>query len=215
MNFLFNLSGANAPLIKEYDTSADAKIFAGEVVGLRKGVIVKANDADAVLGVCAEDHKGEKDQLNARADGTKIRVIIAPDAVYSAKAPKYIASSGSTATTLVTSSAGLSVSITSGKAILVSKAENSTNTDKIGTVRRISAVAVSGEKATVTLENGGIACAGDEYILIPDIGSKLQLTEDGFGVCFYNSATDVQFVCVCYDEKTQCVGVKLSTTLFA
>ena len=215
MNFLFNLSGANAPLIKEYDILADTKVFAGEVVGLSNGKIVKANDADAILGVCAEDHKGEKDELNARADGTKVRVIIAPDAVYSAKAPKYTAQVGSTATTLVTSSKGLSVSIKSGAAILVSKAENSTNTDKIGAVRRISAVAVSGEKATVTLENGGVACEGDEYVLIPDTGSKLQLTEDGFGVCFYNSATDVQFVCVCYDEKTQCVGVKLSTTLLA
>ena len=61
MNFLFNLSGANTPVIKEYDIAADEKISAGEVVGLSDGLIVKANDADSIIGVCAEDHTGEKD----------------------------------------------------------------------------------------------------------------------------------------------------------
>lgn len=215
MNFLFNLSGANTPVIKEYDIAADTKVFAGEVVGLSDGTIVKADDADAIIGVCAEDHKGEKDEFNARANGTKIRVNIAPDAVYSAKAPVYTASTGSTATTLVTVSSGLNVSIKSGKAILVRKAAGSTNTDKIGSARKISAVAISGATATITLEKGAAPCAGDEYVIIPEIGGKLQLEQNGKGVCFYNSATDVQFVCVCYDQKTQCVGVKLATTIFA
>lgn len=214
MNFLFNLSGANAPLIKEYDIAPETKVEAGEVVGIENSLVNKASQCDGMLGVCAETHTGKHDELNSRADGNKVRVIIAPDAVYSAKAPVYTAESG-TETTVTVPSAGLGISVNGGYAVLVSKAANSANADIVGTKRRISACSVTGDTAVVTVENGGIASKGDVYMLIPDIGGKLSLDTDGKSICFYNSASAVDFICVCTDTDAGTVGVKLKTTVLA
>lgn len=215
MNFMFNITGANTPLIKEYDIASDTEVYAGELVSIENSLVIKAEDGKDVLGVCAEDHTGKADLLNARADGTKIRVNITDGAVYSAKAPEYTAKAGCTATTLVTASNGLSVSVKSGFAVLVSKADGSTNTDAVGTKRRISAVAVTGETAEVTLTDGGVPCEGDTYMIIPDIGDILYSDTENSGVCFFNSAAAASFKCVCTDEKTGFVGVKLTETVFA
>ena len=214
MNFMFNLSGANAPFIKEYNIASDCNIALGEVVGITDGVVVKALGADAILGVSAEHHSGKEDILNARACGTKIRVLCSPDAVYSAKAPEYTVLTA-TQTTLRIPSIGLSSTLNSGYAVLVSKAENSLNTDAIGTARRISACAVEGDFATITLSAGSIAQSGDVYMILPDIGQKLALDTTACGVCFYNSSSSCVLTCVSACEKTGNIGVKLDNTIFA
>ena len=213
MNFMFNLSGSNIPVIKEYDTDNGTNIVCGEVVGITDGKVVPAADADTVLGVSAEEHSGEHDTLNTRADGTKVRVIIAPDAVYFVKAKEYTAVSG-TATTLTVPSEGLSVNVNEGYAVLVSKTGTSLNTDAVGTARKISGCTVSGEAAVLTLEEGGAAAEGDVYMLLPEIGGKMQLDEAGTGVCFYGNAA-CELICVCTDKKNGTIGVKLLNTIFA
>ena len=214
MKFLFNLSGANTPLIKEFDIDSATAVYAGEVDGIKNNVVKKATECEKMLGVCAETHTGTHDELNERADGTKIRVIIAPDSVYSVKAPHYEAKSGTT-TTLAVSSTGLSSGLTSGFAVLVSKAQNSTNTDIPGTKRRITGCAVSGSTATVTLASGGAPVSGDVYMLMPDVGDMMDLTADATGVCFYNSASKLDLKCVCTDVSTGTIGVKFNTSIFA
>ena len=66
-------------------------------------LVTKAGDGDFIIGVTQEEHTGEHDELNSRSDGTKIRINIAPDAVYEVPLPSYTAKSG-TATTIVTDS---------------------------------------------------------------------------------------------------------------
>ena len=41
MKFLFNLSGANTPLIKEFDIDSATAVYAGEVVGIKNNVVKK------------------------------------------------------------------------------------------------------------------------------------------------------------------------------
>lgn len=214
MKFLFNLSGANTPLIKEFDIEKTTAVEAGEVVGIKDNTVTKAADCEKVLGVCAETHTGTHDELNDRADGTKVRVIIAPDTVYSSKAPLFVAKSG-TDSTLAVSSAGLSAALKSGFAVLVSKAENSSNTDIPGTKRRITGCAVSGETATLTLEAGGVPVKGDVYMLIPCVGDTMYLTSDAKGVCFYNAYSQDSLTCVCTDVDTGNIGFKINTSIFA
>lgn len=214
MKFLFNLSGANTPLIKEFDIDSSTEVHAGEVVGIKNNIVKKATECETMLGVCAETHTGTHDELNERADGTRIRVIIAPDSVYSTKAPLFKAKSG-TATTLAVSSNGLSSGLSSGFAVLVSKAQNSSNTDIPGTKRRITGCAVSGDTATVTLASGGVPVSGDVYMLIPDVGDMMDLTTDATGVCFYNAASALDLKCICTDISSGTIGVKFNTSIFA
>ena len=128
MKFAFNASGANAPLIRDYDIATSTAIKDGEAVGIADNKVVAAESGDHVLGVAAEEHTGKHDELNARADGGKIRVNIAPQAIYEASLPCFTATGGS-ATTLVIPSSGVSASLASGRAVLISKAASSTNTD--------------------------------------------------------------------------------------
>lgn len=212
MKFSFNASGANAPLIMEYDIAANTAIYAGEAVGVKNGLIVKASAATTLLGVAAEDHSGVEEFLNPRANGEVIRVNIAADAVYEVKAPRFTAKSG-TATTLVTETAALSTAVTSGRAILVAKAANSANSDEIGSARRISACAISGANATLTLASGGVPAAGDEYMLLPDVGTELYLDASGTGAALYAAGSTVKLYTVCTDATRGTIGVAFKSTL--
>lgn len=210
MKFLFNASGANAPLIKEYDIASDFSVSFGEVVGMADSLVTKAGDGDFIIGVSQEEHTGEHDELNSRSDGTKIRINIAPDAVYEVPLPSYTAKSG-TATTIVTDSSGLSTSLTSGYALLLSKGAGSANTDNVGTKRRISSCSVSGSTATITVAEGGTVSEGDVYLLIPDIGDEMYLDTSKTGAVFYNADSTVKLIAVCADSDRGTLGVKIKT----
>ena len=214
MKFAFNASGANAPFIREYDIATSTAIKDGEAVGIADNKVVAAESGDHVLGVAAEEHTGKHDELNARADGGKIRVNIAPQAIYEASLPCFTATGGS-ATTLVIPSSGVSTSLTSGRAVLVSKADSSANTDKVGTSRRISVCAVSGSLATLTLASGGVPESGDVYRLVPDVGDEMYLDASGCGVCFFRTGATVKFICAYSDEERGVVGVKLKAPVLA
>ncbi|MBQ8758841.1 MAG: hypothetical protein IJZ20_04020, partial [Clostridia bacterium] len=200
--------------IKEFDIDADTAVACGEAVGLLDDKVVRADEADSILGVSAEEHTGIHDELNTRSDGTRIRVIISPDAVYAVKNAEYAAVSG-TESSLTVSSDGLSVGVTSGYAMLVGKGENSVNTDRIGSKRRISACAVNGEVATLTLEAGSVASEGDIYVLIPEIGTKLYGDEEGTGVCFFRQASRSTYTFVCADADGKILYAKLNGSVFA
>ncbi len=214
MKFTFDLSGNGIPLIKEYDIDSEIAIGDGEVVGLAGSKVVKADDAECILGVAAEEHTGTHDELNARSDGTKIRVIISPDAVYGAAAKAYIASTGNE-TTIVVPSDGLSVGVNSGYAVLVRKAENSLNTDEIGTKRKISECTIAGNGAALTVEAGSAPSNGDVYILIPEIAGEMQLDSTGLGVCFFRQDSGCKFKTVAVSDDYKTIYVKINGSVFA
>ena len=214
MNFMFNLAGNNIPLIKEFDIDAAACVACGEAVGLADDKVVRADDAELILGISAEEHTGIHDELNARSDGTRIRVIISPDAVYGMNNKEYAAVSGTEASVTVPSD-GLSVGVTSGYVMLVKKGENSVNTDRIGTKRRISACTVSGDVATLTVEDGSVSSEGDIYVIIPETGTQLYADESGAGVCFFRQASKAKYTFVCADSDGKTLYAKLNGSVFA
>ncbi len=177
MKFYQKLDGGVHVSAREYDIAAATAIAEGQLVKLADGLVVAAavNETGAVLGVAAENHSGNADALDPRANGKKILVIDDPDAIYQCKAPQIEAAAGGSGTTIVVT--GLKVfsadDFNGGYVVLLSKAADSTNTDKIGTVRRITDFATTGSPATsgtLTVESGGTPAAGDVYAVFPPIG---------------------------------------------
>ena len=161
--------------VREYDIAAATAIKAGQVVTLTEGLVTAAIAAQTgkILGVAAEDHSGAADALNPRSNGTKILVLDAPDAIFRCKAP-VVAATGGSATTVTASTLGAfsNDDFNGGYLMLVEKAANSTNTDAIGTIKRITdyAYTSSGTVSTFTVASGATAVAGDKYVIFPPVG---------------------------------------------
>ncbi|MBE6070209.1 MAG: hypothetical protein E7211_21335 [Clostridium lundense] len=176
MKFYQKLDGGVNVSAREYDVAYNAAISEGQLVKLSDGLVTAAavNETGAVLGVAAETHTGEADALDPRANGTKIFVIDDPAAIYQCKAPEVTALASSSTTLEVTALKVFAADDFNGGYVkLVSKAEDSTNTDEIGAVRRISDFALDDAtptKGILTIESGGTACAGDVYALFPPVG---------------------------------------------
>ncbi len=187
MKFYQKLDGDVLVSAREYDIAYNTAISEGQVVKLSAGLVVAADagETGAILGVAAENHSGTPDALDPRADGTKILVIDDPSAVFQCKAPKVTALASSATTLEVTALKVFAADDFNGGYVkLVSKASDSTNTDPIGKVRRITDFALDANPATkgvLTIESGGAACAGDVYELFPPIGfakGNLSSTKD-------------------------------------
>ena len=172
------LEGATGNLnlsVREYDIAAATEIAFGQVVKLSEGLVVSAVVAEtgAILGVAMEYHSGAADALNPRSNGTKIKVCDAPDLVMACAAFEITATGGS-ATTVTASTLGAysADDWNGGFLVLVSKANGSTNTDAIGTVKRITDYAYNstGTVSTFTVASAGAANEGDKYLLFPPLG---------------------------------------------
>ena len=188
MKFYQKLDGATHISAREYDIAADTVIAEGQLVKLTEGLVVAAaaGETAAVLGIAAESHSGSVDALNKRANGKKITVIDDPDTVYQCAAPQVTALAGSATTLEVTDLKVFAADDFNGGYVkLVSKASGSTNTDEIGTVRRITDFALDNAtptKGILTVESGGAACAGDVYAVFPPVGfakGNLNSARDG------------------------------------
>lgn len=174
MDLYQKLDGGVHVSAREYSVAGDADIKEGQLVKLSGGKAVSAAAAEtgALLGVAAENHSGVADAIDPRANGTKLRVIDDPAAVYQCAAPQVTAASGS-ATTLVFTAGQYFANddFNGGFVKLVSKASGSTNTDTIGTVREISDFAVTASTSgTFTIASGGAPYAGDVYAVFPPAG---------------------------------------------
>lgn len=160
---------------REYDIAKSTVIQEGQLVKLTAGLVEACDGTAAPLGIAAENHSGAADALDLRADGLKIKVWDAPDAILRCAAPVE-AATGGTATTVTFSNlaAFADDDFIGGYLKLVKKGADSTNTDAIGTVKRItdSAYAASGTVTTLTVASGAAACAGDEFEIYPPIGFK-------------------------------------------
>ena len=188
MKFYQKLDGATHISAREYDIAADTAISEGQLVKLSDGLVVAAavNETNAVLGVAAESHSGSADALDKRANGKKLMVIDDPDTVFQCAAPQVTALESSATTLEVTDLKAFAADDFNGGYVkLVSKASDSTNTDAVGTVRRITDFApdnATPTKGILTVESGGAACAGDVYALFPPVGfakGNLNSARDG------------------------------------
>ena len=178
MKFLYSLGGANTPVIREFDIDSTENIEKGQAVNISTDSIISVGAIGGCIGIAAETHTGEKDILNERNDGTKIRIDITRNGVYSVPAPKFTATSGST-TTFVCNSEGVTTNLANSVLVLVSKGENSENTDSVGSVREIQSVSVSGTVATLTVESGSTISEGDVYAVMPVYGFTGYVGDDG------------------------------------
>lgn len=171
MHVFQNLDGGVTQSVRTYDIASNTVIQKGQVVALSAGKVVAAVAAQtgAVLGIAAESHSGAADAINPRANGTEILVYDSPIAVYQCQAPQVAATGGSATTFVSTALAAFADDDFIGGFIrLVSKGDESTNTDAIGQVRAITDSA--GSSKTLTVESGGTICAGDVYEIYPPIG---------------------------------------------
>ncbi len=182
MKFLYSLSGGNIPVIREYDIDAKAKFKKGQLVKISTDAGISTAAVGGCIGIAAEDHTGEKDILNQRNNGTKLRVDVTRDAVYEVDVIKLTATGGSN-TTFVCSSTDITTNLIKSRLVLVHKGDNSQNTDSAGTVRKVSNVTVSGDSATFTVSDGGVISKGDVYALIPEYGFKGNVDCDGIFSC--------------------------------
>lgn len=170
-----DVNGGVLKSAREYDIAYNTAIKEGQVVKLSAGLVVAAIAAEtgAILGIAAESHSGVADALDPRANGTKIMVYDSPALVCKSPVPVFAAAGGS-ATTVTANTLGAfsNDDFNGGYLKLISKAVGSTNTDEIGTIKRITDYAYNstGTVSTFTVASGGAANAGDVYELYPPIG---------------------------------------------
>lgn len=213
MKFLYSLSGGNHPVIREFRINKTDKFVKGKVVRYSSDNVTGHYTTGNCIGVAAEDHSGEKDILNARADGEWLRVDVTLGGVYSMPAPEFVATD-TAAFGFKCSADGLVDTLTGARAVLVKKAENSTNIDAVGTVRDITEISITDGTATIKLSTGGTVNIGDVYALLPVHCSKGYLAADAESFTFV-SGSGVSLTVVGCDEKTATLEVFLGSKHFS
>lgn len=211
MTYSFNLTGAGVPVIKEFYTHKNAVIKAGQIVYLDDEGYVNKDGNGSLLGVAAEDHTGVKDALNVRADGDRVRVDITKDAFYKVACPVFTASEDGDTSSLIAESTNADAQ-TAGCLIMTEKGEGSTNTDGVGTKRKIVSVSVSGDRCDFTVEAGGKICKGDKYAFCPMAGFIGSVDEKGTG--FSAAKGTAVMTAAGFDEKTLTIEARLDGKFF-
>ncbi len=213
MKFLYGLGGANVPVIKEFDIDPATKINAGSAVSITSEGKVTETISGAVLGVCAENHPGKEDMLNKRANGNRVRVDITSGGVYSIKFPEFEAVFGGVENTFSSDSTNLSSIGKGARFVLVKKAADSTNTDKIGTVREaISADFGSNGNFEFVFNDGGTPSKGDVYAYITPVGSSAVVC-DGYRLDISGVGSGAKVVGC--DEKNRMAHIVFTNKVFA
>ena len=156
---------------REYDIAAETAVKEGQVVVLQEGLVVPAAAAvtGKILGIAAENHSGQADALDPRANGEIIKVWDDPGQVLRCKAP-IVEVTAATATSVPANgiAAFAEDAFNGGYLMLVAKAEGSANTDAIGTCKRVKDYA--GKVFTVAA--GATAGVGDKYAVFPPVGFR-------------------------------------------
>jgi len=214
MKFWQMADGSPICSVREYPIATSTAIKIGQVVKLSAGKIVLATAAEAgtVVGVAAENHTGSADALDPRSNGTVIKVIDTPEAIYRCKVAEVSATGGS-ATTMTASTVGAYANddFNGGVIILVEKAAGSTNTDPVGKVDEITDYSYNstGTVSTFTKASGGTPYSGDKYIILPPAGlakGNLSSTIDNIVL---TTATAFSFRYVGFDAEAREVLIKV------
>lgn len=197
MNTVYNANGAQVDSIKEYDIAYNTAVAVGQVVKLTSGLVVlaSAGETTAILGVAAEPHPGSADALNPRANGTKIKICDAPNAIFECPAPQITATGGSTTTFVAsTIAAGADNDFVGGKMKLVKKGANSTITDAVGTVYKITGSTAASGTLTTTDTIGGGCTAGDIFAVFPPIGFQKGNLDSGISKLVLTATAAIPFM---------------------
>jgi len=213
MNYSFSISGAVTPVIKEFTVEKEAKISAGTIVFIDENGVVNGDGNGKILGVAAEEHTGEKDLLNERANGDRIRVDITLGGVYKMPCPVFEASEDADGTALICENAKVDENC-KGYLVLIFKGEDSVNGDAIGTRRRISSVAVNDSKAVFTLDEGEKICKGDRYAFVPAAGFIGGVDESFGGFCAVKTEGKPELYVVCSNATALTVEAVIGSKLF-
>ena len=213
MKFLYSLTGANVPVIKEFDTYNTEKIEKGDVLFLDIGKKATKSNSGNVLGVSAETHSGKEDILNERSNKDKIRVDITAGGVYSVAPLLLTAVQDGSTGSFFCSDENVDYSVEGFKLVLVEKAEGSENTDNIGDVRNVSFGSPEEGKINMSISAGGKTCKGDVYAMYPAVGTEGYYNENG-GNFIITNGTGICIVAVGANIEKGYVEVKLSHTAF-
>ncbi len=221
MKFYQKLDGGVHVSAREYDIASDTAIAEGQLVKLSGGLVVAAaaGETGAVLGVAAESHSGSPDALDPRADGTKLLVIDDPDAVYRCKAPEVTALADGSATSIKVTALKVFAAddFNGGYVKLVRKASESTNTEAIGTVRRITDFALDDATPTMgilTVESGGTPGAGDVYELYPPVGFSKGNLDAGISTLVLSATNNLPLRVVGHDRALGGLNLMVAKHVF-
>ena len=180
MKFLYSLSGTNVPVIKDFEIEKTTKIYEGKVVRCDAYGTVSHEGTGNCIGVAAETHTGEKDLLNARNDGTKVRIDVTVGGVYEVPAIRLYAGADTEILGEFNCPAGgLEADIADCSVMLLSKGENSENTDSVGDVRKIISCTITDGIAKIKTDAETFISEGDVYAFLPTHCFKGYLAADG------------------------------------
>ena len=169
MDYSMNSAGICTACIREYELGANENMPKGTVVALENGKAVKADNDSCVLGITSADYKAQKDELVPGSGSGRVKVTVSPGTMCKMDHPCFTVAEAGSKTSIKVSgieTATAANAFAGGYIKLVYKPENSTNTDAVGCVRKITASSGS----TLTVENGGAAFAGDKYAIILPAG---------------------------------------------
>ena len=169
MTFSFCTTGAVNPVIRDFPVEETAKIKEGVIVYLDENGKVSTNAQGNLLGVTAENHSGEKELLNARSCGDRIRVDITSGGVYSLRMPVFTVVSATDDGITVSGGTALKNGA-KGNIVLVEKTDGSIG--NIGETRKISSVTIDGENAIISPDGNMNISEGDKLMYVPVIGTK-------------------------------------------
>ncbi len=187
MKYSYALTGAGIPVIREFETDKTAEIYEGRAVGLENGKVT-VNTENGVLGVCAENHSGNKDILNARADGDRIRVDITSLGVYEVNMPEIIVNNGG-AGIISCIKEGVGENMAGCEIIAVKKNDGTFISYKNGI--EIKSVSVSGEYADISVSGTTDLFLGDILVIKPFAGMTVKLSADGRGIAFDGNGAEM------------------------
>lgn len=204
MDYYMNSTGSASLCIKEFEVATDCDLKKGTVLTLSEGAARVATDsATEILGVLAEDYKVKCDEFNHRNGKGQVRVIVSPGAIYRESALTVtLAEAGDESSITVNGYTMPSVqnAFLGGYVKLISKGASSTNTDDVGSLRKITA----SNGTTLTLEEGGRACIGDVYAILPPASfSYLALCDGAESYTFASSASETVKLTRC--DKDLCI----------
>lgn len=175
MEFYMNSNGNTVPNIKKFRTSETEPIKKGTLMMAKEGELIRSDGTFTAVGILAEDYDPNPNELNAHAGDGFVRVIISPNAVYRILPFRMTLAENGTSTTMTWPGTAPTSNnaFKNGYFRLVEKGEKSSNTDPIGTIRHVT----ESVGPDITLEEGGIASAGDVFDVFMPIGSSF-LTVD-------------------------------------
>ena len=209
IQYAFDLSGAQTPLILPFPIAYNTNVEYGEIVKLSGGFVTNAtastpDDDDPYLGIAAESHDGSSDGQT----GTTIKVYCSPGAVFRCK-PNIVSTADSgNGTTWVDAEVGaVADDIYNGGILKLSeKAAASTLTDPIGKLFAITDFATS--TGTFTGVFAGNVVAGDKAVILPPVGSHgWDMNKDGTNLDFKTHGGET-FIIVKVDPDTEEVYFK-------